>query len=448
MDKIKLKLTPRAQMKVNPSIPKLLKGEKGDPGERGEQGIQGEPGHSPVITAFKSGTTTTIYADGVAIGTVSDGADGAQGPKGDTGEAGPKGDTGPQGPKGDIGATGPQGPKGDTGATGPQGPKGDTGAAGPQGPKGDTGATGPQGADGQDGKSAYSYAVDGGYTGTEADFAEKLAEEYVTDVQVNGNSVVTDGVANVPYAGSKPGAVKIDNTNGVGITGDGKLYVEYAPENLIKAGTGSYRPICPPRQHMSTFYGLAKAAGDTTQSASSNGIGTYTDEAKIAIRKMLGIYEDWELIADYTTTEDAAEVEVYTDINGEPFELVKMLIRASLPRTTTGTQDYVKGSTFYKTVGGGSAKTGPLSTVRYTSATAKVYFEYYHEVICGVARMQARAGASENNSQNLQNASFPDMTTQSNNMITSLWGIALKQYNASSTLIPAGTRIQIYGIRK
>ena len=33
---------------------------------------------------------------------------------------------------------------------------------------------GPQGADG---KSAYAYAVEGSYTGMEAEFAEKLAQE-------------------------------------------------------------------------------------------------------------------------------------------------------------------------------------------------------------------------------------------------------------------------------
>ena len=32
---------------------------------------------------------------------------------------------------------------------------------------------------GDDGKSAYEYAVDGGYTGTEEQFAQKLAAEYV-----------------------------------------------------------------------------------------------------------------------------------------------------------------------------------------------------------------------------------------------------------------------------
>lgn len=43
-----------------------------------------------------------------------------------------------------------------------------------KGAKGDTGATGDTGAAG---KTAYAYAQDGGYTGTEAEFAAKLAEE-------------------------------------------------------------------------------------------------------------------------------------------------------------------------------------------------------------------------------------------------------------------------------
>lgn len=38
----------------------------------------------------------------------------------------------------------------------------------------------PSGKDGTDGKSAYQYAKDGGYTGTEAEFAEKLAQKQLT----------------------------------------------------------------------------------------------------------------------------------------------------------------------------------------------------------------------------------------------------------------------------
>lgn len=73
-----------------------------------------------------------------------------------------------------------------------RGEKGDTGANGPQGPKGDTGATGAVG------KSAYSYAQDGGYTGTEAEFAAKLAEEgldkalFVVNITTKGNTPSAD----------------------------------------------------------------------------------------------------------------------------------------------------------------------------------------------------------------------------------------------------------------
>lgn len=113
----------------------------------------------------------------------------SRGEKGDTGARGEKGADGAQGPQGKTGPQGPRGEKGDkgnTGAQGPKGEKGDTGAQGPKGDKGDTGAQGEKGADGAtgatgaDGKSAYSYAVDGGYTRTEKEFAEKLAQEQLT----------------------------------------------------------------------------------------------------------------------------------------------------------------------------------------------------------------------------------------------------------------------------
>ena len=47
----------------------------------------------------------------------------------------------------------------------------------------------------------------------------------------------------------------------------------------------------PQTQHYATFYGLAKASGDTTQSASSNAVGVYTDNAKASIKAMLGIQD-------------------------------------------------------------------------------------------------------------------------------------------------------------
>lgn len=57
----------------------------------------------------------------------------------------------------------------------PRGAKGDKGDKGDTGPAGADGAQGPAGAAGADGKSAYEYAVDAGYAGTEADLSAALA---------------------------------------------------------------------------------------------------------------------------------------------------------------------------------------------------------------------------------------------------------------------------------
>ena len=64
-----------------------LKGDKGDPGSPGKDG------HSPVVTATKSGKTTTISVDGTAIATVEDGTDGAPGVAGAPGKNGTDGHT-------------------------------------------------------------------------------------------------------------------------------------------------------------------------------------------------------------------------------------------------------------------------------------------------------------------------------------------------------------------
>lgn len=106
------------------TIPQGAKGEKGDKGEQGAPGSPGAPGaagqngHSPVVTATKSGKTTTIRVDGTAIATVVDGADGAPGKDGSPGEKGDTGATGPAGSQGPAGAPGKDGAGMDiTGAT-------------------------------------------------------------------------------------------------------------------------------------------------------------------------------------------------------------------------------------------------------------------------------------------------------------------------------------------
>lgn len=124
--------------------------------------------------------------------------------------------------------------------------------------------------------------------------AEDLADGVVPvqDVQVNGTSAVdANGVANIPIGKNQLGVLRVDSSPSYGLmaTASGILTIYPAVSSDIKAGTAYAIPISVAKQHEAVFYGLAKAAGDTTQSASSNAVGTYTAEAKAAIQQMLGI---------------------------------------------------------------------------------------------------------------------------------------------------------------
>lgn len=112
----------------------------------------------------------------------------------------------------------------------------------------------------------------------------------VQDVQVNGTSILNQGVASVPLADYNTyGVVKLSADLGIYLDADGFLVNVRATQDEIKAGSNAAHVITPARQHRATFYGLAKAAGDRTQAASDNAVGTYTDAAKDAIQNMLGI---------------------------------------------------------------------------------------------------------------------------------------------------------------
>lgn len=121
-------------------------------GETGPHCIPGKDGHSPIVTATKAGTVTTLSIDGKTAVTINDG------------------ETGPQGPRGLRGETGPQGLRGETGPQGIQGVKGDTG---------ETGARGPQGIQGPTGETGHSPSVTATKAGT------------VTTISVDGTAIAT-----------------------------------------------------------------------------------------------------------------------------------------------------------------------------------------------------------------------------------------------------------------
>lgn len=164
------------------------------------------------------------------------------------------------------------------------------------GQDGQPGRDGQDGAPGQDGVSPTISVTDitGGHrvTITDATGAHSFdvmdGEGAVQDVQVNGASVLSDGVANVPVASTSTlGVVKPRNGFGISVDGAGQIYTVKPNDAEIKEGIHRYNSIVPFSQHLAAFYGLAKAAGDSTQSVSSNAVGNYTESAKSAISEML-----------------------------------------------------------------------------------------------------------------------------------------------------------------
>ena len=111
----------------------------------------------------------------------------------------------------------------------------------------------------------------------------------VSDVQIDGTSIVSDGVANIPLADNNVAGVARVGGYGVYMY-YGVLRLEQASDTQAKTGTDTTKAITPSNQHKSAFYGLAKAAG-ADEKDSTYALGTYTETAKSAIASMLNAPE-------------------------------------------------------------------------------------------------------------------------------------------------------------
>lgn len=337
----------------------ILKGEAEQAADRAEEAAE----HYPRIN---NGVWEVWYAqDGafVSTGVQAQGPQGVPGEQGETGEPGPQGETGPQGQPGQDGAPGTPGANGTTftpsvSAEGVISWTNDGGKTNPQ----PMNIKGPQGGDGTsptvsvtditgghrvtitDANGTRSFDVMDGddYTLTAADKAEiaqQAAEEVdvpVQDVQIGGTSILNQGVANVPIGStSAPGVVGVGS--GLGINESNNLYVRAATSNQIKAGIDFNRAIVPAYNGESVFYGLAKIAGADMASVSGAVVGQYPEAQKVAIQKMLGIYEaPWELIREDTFT-NATEADhiITVDGNGQAFELTDVVLQFETPKQDT-----------------------------------------------------------------------------------------------------------------
>lgn len=248
----------------------------GAPGHDGQDGADGADGHTPVITATKSGKTTTVSVDGNPVAQILDGADGQPGQDGQDGSPGQDGADGHS----------------------PVVTASKSGKVTTVSVDGEPIATINDGNDGQNGQDGHT-PVKGTDYWTAADKAEIVAE--------------AAGAVDIPAVAS--GA-------------------------QVKGGSASSVFIAPGVEDAASFYGLAKAAGDSTQSASSNAVGNYTDAAKVAIQKMLGIYEPpWELVNDITLTESTS-IDLSADMYGTPYNFISICMEIVVPANSETAQGY------------------------------------------------------------------------------------------------------------
>ena len=124
----------------------------------------------------------------------------------------------------------------------------------------------------------------------------------VSDVTINGTSIVTDGVANIPIASnSNLGAVKtMDYVYGIGVVNDIVRIVSATESEINNRGT-TYKPIVP----KNLPYAVKSAMTSTTDEE-------WSATEKANARNRMGL--EWTLLGDVTVEEDGVvEIDIPID---------------------------------------------------------------------------------------------------------------------------------------
>lgn len=101
----------------------------------------------------------------------------------------------------------------------------------------------------------------------------------VQDVQVNGTSVLSGGIANIQYAtNTRYGVVKVDGANfGIGLRSTGIMEIKKADDTKIEAKTNEYFPIVPANLDKAVKTGITTntiTLTDTEQRNAQSWLGT------------------------------------------------------------------------------------------------------------------------------------------------------------------------------
>ena len=160
------------------------------------------------------------------------------------------------------------------------------------GPKGDTGATGPQGAPGSDASV------------TSDNIKTALGYTPIKNVQLNGESVVQDGVATIPIAGyNRLGVVQLDPAGFAAASVEGKLALVPPTDAQISTHTHTQRPITPSCMDYAVKAAMCDGKG-----------ATWTENEQKSAQERLGIDKPYELIEEITIEDGVSVFERETNL--------------------------------------------------------------------------------------------------------------------------------------
>lgn len=135
--------------------------------------------------------------------------------------------------------------------------------------------------DGADGKSAYSYAQDGGYTGTEAEFAAKLAAEKLP----NPYPITFTGAVNETYDGSSAKTITIPSGGG----GGSGMNLSLVYENTFESVASINETIDALNGKENFVFNIEfTIPSDSTTAATINNSGLYNGEFDFPIAYYVG----------------------------------------------------------------------------------------------------------------------------------------------------------------
>ena len=414
-------------------------------GTQNSAGMSGELGAGALIVNDYRITTEPI--DGGHRLTVTRGSDvqtmdlmdGAQGAPGETGPAGPRGEQGPAGPQGEQGPAGPQGEPGQDAPqeavlytaqslTGEQQKQAreNIAAAGVARVEAVETALPGKLSEPTEGLAVGKYfrvaAIDqNGHAVLEAVDAKDVG---VQDVQVSGESIVTDGVANVPIMknGSGFGVAKILQAYGVTVLSEGQLALMSASIYDVDTRISNYRCITPNRLDYAVKAAICDGKG-----------AAWTADEQAAARERIGIPGDFELIEEIICDGNASAYTRSVEPDGIPYRFISVFIELEIQAGNTYPNIFFRaydGNDNAVLYDGKQAQSKGYAS--YLVAGCDAYNGYYHGWM-----LNQNIAATSSGGSNLKYSNMPKLIETP----------IMRVYVNTSIAFNTGDKIRIYGVR-